>query len=210
MTTTLPRDASRFATSAPAAPRGRIGPNSVTQLAAALRALEREETARAVFVAARAEDMLRHPPEDMVDERIPQRLFAKVSAHLPPERAAAVLAEAGVRTAEYVLAHRIPRLAQWALKRLPARPAAAMLLRAIERSAWTFAGSGACRITPGGLLGGASLGQIDIAENPLRSPGQIWHVSVFERLFQALVSERSAIAYIDDAHEGDRFVATLF
>ena len=46
------------------------------------------------------------------------------------------------RTGDYLLAHRIPKPVQALLKRLPAPLAARVLLAAITRHAWTFAGSG--------------------------------------------------------------------
>lgn len=206
---TLRHDASTHGRAALTAPAGRIGPNSVTQLAVALRSLEGEETTRSVFGAAMIDDLLRDPPEKMIDERIPQRLFAAVSEHLPEERAKVVFADAGARTADYVLAHRIPRLAQWILKRLPARPAAALLLRAIERNAWTFAGSGACRVNTGAALGPNALGRIHISQNPLQSPKQIWHVSVFTRLFQTLAAADAKVVYVPAPPDGERYLAAI-
>jgi hypothetical protein len=58
------------------------------------------------------------------------------------EVAAEVARSAGRRTADYLLAHRIPKPVQALLKALPARLAARVLLSAIARHAWTFAGSG--------------------------------------------------------------------
>jgi divinyl protochlorophyllide a 8-vinyl-reductase len=53
-----------------------------------------------------------------------------------------VAIEAGAATGDYLFAHRIPRLAQRLLRVLPAPLASRVLLKAITRHAWTFAGSG--------------------------------------------------------------------
>ena len=55
--------------------------------------------------------------------------------------AASVSWIAGLRTADYLLANRIPSPVQRLLKLLPSRIAARILLKAISRNAWTFAGS---------------------------------------------------------------------
>jgi divinyl protochlorophyllide a 8-vinyl-reductase len=60
--------------------------------------------------------------------------------------ARAVLREAGQRTAEYLLANRIPRPAQWLLRVLPASIGMRLLSRAMAQHAWTFAGSGHFRV----------------------------------------------------------------
>jgi divinyl protochlorophyllide a 8-vinyl-reductase len=59
-------------------------------------------------------------------------------ADLGPAMAAEVARDAGLRTADYLLANRIPKPVQVLLKHLPAPLAARVLLSAIRRHAWTF------------------------------------------------------------------------
>jgi len=173
---------------AEAAP-GRVGPNAVIRLGEALRDRHGEARASAVFDRAGLGSILVEPPAEMVDERAAAGLFDALFAALPGDEAVAIAADAGKRTADYVLAHRIPRPAQAVLRILPPPLAARMLLRAIASSAWTFAGSGVFRARAG------SPNVVEIAANPLAMPGCAWHVAVFERLFRALVSPRSTVRH---------------
>ncbi|MFN6978038.1 MAG: bacteriochlorophyll 4-vinyl reductase, partial [Gemmobacter sp.] len=178
------------AMTAPAA-SGLIGPNSAIQLAAALEAMGEGAVARAAFAAAGREGWLAVPPTAMIPEGDAARLFAEVWQRLPAARAAALLEDAGRRTGAYILRHRIPPLAQAALRLMPQRMAALMLRRAIHNAAWTFAGSGRCAVSRG--VPGARYGRIAIAGNPLRLPGAPWHRGVFTALFAALVDPRVTV-----------------
>jgi divinyl protochlorophyllide a 8-vinyl-reductase len=105
-----------------------------------------------------------------------------------PADAAQLAAQAGARTADYILAHRIPRVAQTVLRLLPRSAALPILSRAIARHAWTFAGSGQFTLIGPGLF--------QIAANPIvagesaHRPLCHWHAAVFERLFRVLVDDR--------------------
>jgi divinyl protochlorophyllide a 8-vinyl-reductase len=167
----------------------RIGPNAVIQLAAALRAAGQDALAAHVFTACGVPEWRDHPPGDMVDERRVARLHQAVRATVPD--APAILSDAGRRTADYLLANRIPKPAQALLKILPARPAAAILVAAIRRNAWTFAGSATFAAHT------ANPTVFEITRNPIcagehaAAPVCDWHAAVFERLFQALVSRKA-------------------
>jgi divinyl protochlorophyllide a 8-vinyl-reductase len=102
-----------------------------------------------------------------------------------PETAPAMAFEAGRRTADYILANRIPRLAQRILRPLPASLAAPVLSRAISRNAWTFAGSGVfTRHSPWHFtIVGNPLALDEASDTPLCT----WHCAVFERLYRVLV-----------------------
>lgn len=167
---------------------GRVGPNAVIRLAEALDASHGPAVTARVFVAAGQEDRLANPPAAMVDERDVARLYAALWRTLPSARAHAVAREAGRRTADYLLAHRIPPAARAALPWLPGGLAARLLVRAIAGNAWTFAGSGRfhARATRHGV-------DITIAPCPLALAIRTGHpacgayAATFERLFQALV-----------------------
>lgn len=121
---------------------GRIGPNAVLQLAAALRQLKGEGVCRAVFTDAGLAGLLDTPPEGMVGEHEVVALHLALTVRLGTAPAEHVAAGAGRLTAAYLLANRIPALAQAILRRMPMWMALRLLCRAIQRHAWTFAGSG--------------------------------------------------------------------
>ncbi|KAB7643728.1 bacteriochlorophyll 4-vinyl reductase [Polymorphobacter fuscus] len=133
-----PRDVTVVA----APPTGRIGPNAVTRMAEALTAHGGSGLTASIFAHAGLARYLATPPEAMVDETEVARLHLTVAARLQRHDGVAVARDAGRRTADYLLARRIPRAAQWLLRQLPRRTAAGIMARAIAGHAWTFAGSG--------------------------------------------------------------------
>lgn len=128
-----------------AAVAARIGPNAIIQTAAALRARVGEARALALVRGAtgRGFDAL---PTVMVDEAEVNALVRALRADLDPALFEAVLRDAGARTAEYLLAHRIPRAAQAVMRVVPAGLALRLLLNGIMRHTWTFAGTAAVRV----------------------------------------------------------------
>jgi divinyl protochlorophyllide a 8-vinyl-reductase len=167
---------------------GRIGPNAITRVAQALREEVGDAATRAVFARAALDAYLDEPPLEMVDEAQVRRLHAAMGEAIGTVRAAAVAREAGTLTGDYLLAKRIPGPAQAVLRRLPAALAERMLLAAVGRHAWTFAGSGRFTATPG------APSVVEIADNPLcrgvvaDAPACHFHAATFERLWRTLVS----------------------
>lgn len=125
-----------------AAQGGKIGPNAILQVFAVLEEIGGPMQCNAVAGMAGLGQYLTAPPSTMVNEGEVVRLHRAIRACLPHEAATAALDRAGRRTADYILANRIPQAAQWMLRRLPAAWAGRLLLRAISQHAWTFAGSG--------------------------------------------------------------------
>jgi divinyl protochlorophyllide a 8-vinyl-reductase len=162
-----------------------VGPNAVIQMAAALRDLDGDRLAARVFGRAGLARLATHPPDQMIDQSIAARLHAAVRFELPEAVADQVAREAGRRTGAYILAHRIPAPVQWLLRLLPAGTSGRMLLQAVSRHAWTFAGSGV--FSSGTRPGG---GWIEIGANPLAMAPCHWHMAVFETLFARLLSPR--------------------
>ena len=115
----------------------RIGPNAVLQT---LRALDELAPGERAAVETKAD----LPPLDqgMIPEVAFVRLIRAVREVLPRDRAEAVLRRAGALTADYVRSNRIPAPIRATLAGLPAFLAMPLLLQAIERHAWTFAGAG--------------------------------------------------------------------
>ncbi|MFN4057188.1 MAG: bacteriochlorophyll 4-vinyl reductase [Roseinatronobacter sp.] len=167
-------------------PIARVGPNAILQHLPVLDEVIGERLRGALLYRADVTE----PPADsgMIPEDQVARLHHAVRLYLP-DRAQAIQRAAGWATGEYILAHRIPPVAQALIRALPAWAGARLLASAITRHAWTFAGSGAFRV-----LGYAPL-RVEIAHNPLatgpaEAPICHWHAAVFERLFSALVWPR--------------------
>jgi divinyl protochlorophyllide a 8-vinyl-reductase len=180
-----------------------IGPNAVIQLIQALDAAGLQPAASEIFSEAAASNWLAHPPTAMVDERPVAAIHQTVRRLLPPQQAAEILDDAGRRTADYILANRIPKLAQAVLKILPAPLAARMLTKAISAHSWTFAGSGKFSAQVGKTV------TFEIANNPLCAGEHadhqvcVWHAAVFQRLFQVLVSPYTRVTETTCGARGD-------
>lgn len=165
--------------------QGLIGPNAVLQM---LPILDRfcDRTRRAQILAAAG--IFEIPDgQSMIPETDAARLHRQLRL-AEPEMAPTLATHAGFETANYILAHRIPKLAQGVLKVLPRAPAAKILSHAITKHAWTFAGSG--------MFHAKTPWSFTIQNNPIVR-GEVsdvplchWHAAVFERLYRVLVSPR--------------------
>ncbi|MEM8796035.1 MAG: bacteriochlorophyll 4-vinyl reductase [Pseudomonadota bacterium] len=164
------------------APRGVVGPNAVIQLANALGEMRGADEARKFFVRAGFPSLFGNPPADMIDEDIPAALLRMLWDVFPAGEASEIARDAGRRTADYVIANRIPAIARTTMSVLPTGLSARMLLKAIHRNAWTFAGSGTVKV------GARPQFLISIRNTPLTMPDCAWHTAVFEKLFQRLVT----------------------
>ncbi|MEJ8563184.1 bacteriochlorophyll 4-vinyl reductase [Yoonia sp. GPGPB17] len=161
---------------------GLIGPNAVLQL---LPVLERAGGVRFRDQVMAAAGVFEAPGDDGMMPEAPAARMHQALRAIEPEMAPSLAWAAGERTAQYILAYRIPQMAQVVLKSLPAALAGPLLSRAIAKHAWTFAGSGTFRIA-GPLT-------FEIADNPIVR-GEVsdvplchWHCAVFETLFRTLV-----------------------
>lgn len=161
----------------------RIGPNAVLQHLPVLDAIIGERLRHALLYRAGVEE----PPAEsgMLAEEDVARLHHAVRLYLP-SHAHEIQRKAGVATGDYILANRIPAVAQQVIRALPAAFGARLLTLAIAKHAWTFAGSGRFRV-----LGYTPL-RLEIAGNPLAigpasGPICAWHAAVFERLYAHLV-----------------------
>lgn len=172
-------------------PEARVGPTAVVQTERALRALRGDAVTAALFARAGVARWLEIPPHAMAGERGVAALHRVVAAEDP-----GALAEAGRRTADYLLAHRIPRAAQALMRALPTPLAARLLSLAVARNAWTIAGSGAVQVS------GWSRPVIEIAGNPLATPGCPWHRAVFARLFGELAMHGAQVRHSSRVVDG--------
>lgn len=175
---------------------GRVGPNAITRIAEALEARCGVGVQRRVFAEAGLAHHLAVLPTAMVDERDVAALHAVLRAVLPCDAADAVSREAGQRTADYILALRLPRPVQALVRALPPGIAARLLTAAIARHAWTFAGSGAFRaerghplrlVIAGGPIGGSRRGEVPVCA---------YCAATFAGLFRALVHPEAGVREI--------------
>ena len=184
----------------------RIGPNAILQHLPVLD----EVIGKALRGALLHRAGVSAPPPDagMWPEDQVAHLHRAIWLYLP-DRACAIQSAAGQATADYILANRIPRLAQRLILALPAPAGARVLASAIARNAWTFAGSGRFRVASYRPL------VFEIAANPLaEGPGSLschWHAAVFQRLFAQLVWPGVTVCETSCCAHGDpvcRFVVT--
>lgn len=173
----------------------RMGPNSITQVARALVDLHGAAMQHAIFQRAGLADLLDDPPQTPVPVNQVASLHRSLVLHLGETQAEAVCRLAGERTAEYLLAHRIPRAVQWVLRHLPPAWAARLLLRAIRRNAWTFLGRGLFFAEPGRPAVIRFVGAPLCNGPALSEPGSCYYQATFATLFHALVSPRTHIVH---------------
>ena len=173
-----------------------VGPNAIIQTGAALEAMAGRAAARAVFERAGLSHWFDAPPDSMVGQHQAAALFDALREERPGDWAS-IAAVSGHLTAAYLLAYRIPTVARAVLQAAPPRLAARLLLTAIGRNAWTFAGDGAFSYACGDPC------VLTIRRNPLAQPGCPWHVAVFEMLFRRLVAHDARVVHTHCAAEGD-------
>lgn len=169
-----------------------IGPNAVLK---AVEVME-ERMGHAETAAILADAQIARLPSGahMIPEVEALRLHRWLALH-DPMGAVVIAEEAGARTADYIIAHRIPRAAGWLLRHLPARLAAPLLMAAIRKHAWTFIGAGAFmphgawRFTIDRSKAGDSL--------PPSESLFLWYGAVFTRLYGQLVSPECRCAMIE-------------
>jgi len=172
----------------------RIGPNSIIRVAEALAVcVGADETAR-LFEGAGLSHHLVTPPDSMVPAEDVTALHRVLRAELDPATMADVGRRAGEATGDYLLANRIPKPAQVVLKLLPPVPAARILIKAMGKHAWTFAGAGrfegqagrpTCLVIEGGPIQAA----VPDAGVPICG----YYAATFERLFRVLVARKATV-----------------
>lgn len=159
-----------------------IGPNAILQALPVMeRVLGTEESAK---VLREARICALPTGETMIPEIDAMRLHHALSMRDPFD-AIEIAREAGVGTADYIIANRIPRAAVRLLRWLPAKLAAPLLMKAIAKHAWTFIGSG--HFAPkGGWHFTIDRTHADDLMMPTDSLFE-WYAAVFSRLYQEMV-----------------------
>ncbi len=187
----------------------RIGPNAVIQVSAAMRERLGAERSEAVLRAATGYTFASLPTE-MIDEREPQALIKALVELVGPRLATTILRDAGHRTGDYLLANRIPRIAQWVMRALPRRVGLRLLLGAMQKNAWTFAGSGRFVVrhgtgTPELLFESCAMCR------DMHEPQSMcdFYAGTFERLIRVCVARYAGVLEVECMSKGDahcRFV----
>jgi divinyl protochlorophyllide a 8-vinyl-reductase len=166
-----------------ARPSALIGPNAVLQAVEVMEARLGHAGTLAILADAQI-DML-PSGEHMIPEVQALRLHRWLALH-EPMGCLDIAEEAGARTADYIIGHRIPVPAASLLRHLPAMLAAPLLMAAIGKHAWTFVGAGV--FTPHG----AWRFTIDrsAADDSVPPPESLflWYAAVFTRLYRQLVA----------------------
>jgi divinyl protochlorophyllide a 8-vinyl-reductase len=161
-----------------------IGPNAVLKAVEVME--ERLGPAETAAILADAQIARLPSGEHMIPEIAALRLHRWLALN-DPQGAFVIAEEAGERTADYIIANRIPEAAVWLLRHLPAWAAAPLLMAAIRKHAWTFMGAG--RFAPKGAW--AFTIDRQGADDPTLPPDSLfhWYAAVFTRLYRRLVAE---------------------
>jgi divinyl protochlorophyllide a 8-vinyl-reductase len=182
---------------------GRIGPNAIIRVAETLHEMFGPDVTAGLFAQAGLGHYLIKLPEKMVSEVEVLSLHEVLRAQLGQPACADITWKAGLKTADYLLANRIPKAAQLLFKALPAALSARLLLKTIGGHSWTFAGSGQFSYEVGQTV------VLSIHNNPLCRdvrtdvPVCDFYSATFERLFQVLVHPNTHVEETACEAKGD-------
>jgi divinyl protochlorophyllide a 8-vinyl-reductase len=180
----------------------RIGPNAIVCTLEAVRERIGPPAADHLLRCAELDAYRDGRPTAMVPEIDVSLLYCALRAQLGEADAEAVARDAGYKTARYILAHRIPAPAQVALRLLPPRLSAPLLLWAIGRHTWTFAGSASVAFATGPPVRIELTGCVICRGVVGHAACCVYYAAAFEGLFRALVSARAAATEIACAAQG--------
>jgi divinyl protochlorophyllide a 8-vinyl-reductase len=169
--------------------QAQIGPNALIQMVEALRSVWGNDKTGALLGSLGLGHYIEKPPQRMMPQVEVAALHTRLYGMVDVQTFKSITFDAGSRTADYLLANRIPGAVQWLLKRLPDAVAARVLCRAIAKHAWTFAGSGAFSYAwephlVFRLRGNPLCSQID-ADTPVCD----YYAATFERIFRVVVND---------------------
>lgn len=161
-----------------------IGPHAVIHTAEVMREALGKEACDEILSTAQVSSL--PTGEHMIPEIDALRIHRWLALREPVD-CFTIAQESAKRTADYIIANRIPALARWLLSVLPAGISAHLLMKAIGQHAWTFIGAG--RFEPRGAWAFA----IDRSEaNDLVMPPESlfhWYAEVFQRLYRRLIGK---------------------
>ncbi|MEI6046508.1 MAG: bacteriochlorophyll 4-vinyl reductase [Chloroflexota bacterium] len=177
-------------------PGAKMGPNSIIQTVGALKEFYGTTKALEILKQGGKERLGLELPSEMTDQREFISLSQMLFRQLDIDPAMRILKRSGQRTAHYLLKNRIPKFAQVILHLLPRQLGLKLLLTAIGKNAWTFAGSG----TYSFVLGKSPtitlqncIGCLDIqASKPVCS----YYAGTFETLLKNIIDTRIQVEEI--------------
>lgn len=164
-----------------------IGPNSIIQTLAALRERFGEERMRELLSGCASTRWIDEPPDATIDETAFREMVDALNRRLGMDELHDTMLRSGRRTAEYVLAHRLPPAVGWLVKFLRKGPGPMLLLQAIALNARTFGESGSYRFGTRPVL------HVEVANPVLCSTPALaaavcrYYRGAFERLFEVLI-----------------------
>lgn len=118
----------------------RVGPNAITRSYDALLARHDRRLADEIFAHAGIARYVPCPPTRAIPTAEFRALIASMQHFLGRDETLVVLADAGRRVGQYVLANRIPAPMRWLLPRLAPATATTIFFAVMRPHAWTFAG----------------------------------------------------------------------
>jgi divinyl protochlorophyllide a 8-vinyl-reductase len=180
----------------------RIGPNTIIDLAHVLRNRYGEDLAGSLLFDSTGY-ALTALPGAMVDEREAQTFVRLVMTQLGERTGTRVLHEAGHRTAEYLMTHRIPKATLWVMRALPARAGLSLLLKAVQANAWTFVGSGELSVQSHARGADLTFHACAMCRD-LRSDRPVcdFYAGTFEHLVRTLVAPRARVMEVECQAQG--------
>jgi divinyl protochlorophyllide a 8-vinyl-reductase len=166
----------------------KIGPNSIIQTVTALETLYGRSEAEAILKRAGQGHWIGNLPSEMTEESKFHTLAGALLKEVGEQKTAAILEDSGRRTAAYLLKVRIPGFFQNILRPLPPGLAFRLLLFAISKNAWTFAGSGEFSYTSG------KKPEIKVKVTcPSQPVVGNFYLGTFETLLEKLVNQNTSI-----------------
>ncbi len=191
---------------------GKIGPNSIIQTFQALQEFYGQKKTREILEQGGQGHILSYLPSEMIDEQEFIALAKMLFSQLGVDEAIPLMRRSGNLTGKYVLANRIPKPVQRLIKLFPRPIRLKILLTAIGKSSWTFAGSGTysfiTRPRPLITINNSIIRQAVQADKPVCS----YYRGAFETLIWALVSPKAVVEEVECLAGGDsrcRFVIKL-
>ncbi|HHE08000.1 MAG TPA: bacteriochlorophyll 4-vinyl reductase [Chlorobaculum parvum] len=178
----------------------RIGPNSIIQTIGALESGYGKNETEKLLKKMGQGYLIGNLPSEMVEESKFHSLVTALQKEIGDKSTASILKESGDRTAKYLLKVRIPGPFQSIVKLLPAWLAFKVLLFAISKNAWTFAGSG--EFSYGSKLSPNIMVKVTFPSHPVVGN---FYLGTFTALLRELVNPDTAIQ-ADIRKEGSAIV----
>lgn len=185
-------------------PTGKLGPNAIIQTVAALEEALGVERARAALVRGGAGDLPDHLPQALIDEHEFHELVMLLIDQLGGDATIDILARSGQLTAEYVFANRIPAIVRAILRILPPQLGLKILLPAMQRHTWTFAGSGSFAYHSGVMP------WLEVANPAVRDDRALagalcaYYRGAFAQMLRMLIDPRARLRDCECQARGDR------